>query len=475
MLAAAPRPEAIRPVGRRGALAAVAAAVGAAALAAAPVGWAGLWSVAWLLLAAVAWRWPVAGLLTIALAIPFEQQWTIPTIAGIQQPMAYTVWAVAAGAGPKVARDRRVLVDRIGVAQLAVVMALVASWASGGARFGSWWQVVEAWLLAALVYIIARSLRLRSPDRWLLIAALALGIVLNGIMGVWQLATGAGPPSYTVGGAVRIFGEFLHPNTLASYLAFAVPVLLAVAFRPGWGSGVLIARVGATVGVGTLLLTQSRGGVLALGLATLVMLALAPRSLQRRAVVASIAIALVIVAAGAVDRVPGIDRFATIAAGEETVQVTTATWGQREREAHWGAARAMMTDHPFFGVGAGEFNDNYRQYTPEWRFRVGRGHAHNAYLQLGAEAGVSGLAAFVLWVGTILVALGRRVSRSVGLDRALTVGALGTAVAWVANNVFEYPDVASVPILFVLIVALGMGGASAPPRDRRAPAGDSPS
>lgn len=440
---------------------AIAAALIVATAAAATSGWEGALSILWLALVAIAWRNPAAGLTVIAFAVPFEQRLSIPTVITSVTAMEYTVWAVALGSIPRMARDRRLALDRVGAMHLAVVVALVVSLAAGGVRVSTWWDVVQGWSLALLVYLIARAALSDTRARLVVVSALAAGVVTNAVVALWQRATEAGPESFVVGGALRVFGTFLHPNTLAAYLAFVLPLLLAASLV--WQTpAAWLWRVAAAAGIVTLVMTQSRGGMLALGAAAVVLLALAPRPIQRWAAVAAVALALVIATTGTADRLPGLDRFTTVAPTGGPAQVTPETWGQLERQAHWGAAWAMLRSNPMFGVGAGEFSDAFREHTPEWRFRVGRGHAHNGYLQLGAEAGVPGLLAFAGWVGTILVALWRRVIRSSGLDYLLAAGALGTAVAWTVNNVFEHQDVPSIPVMFTLVVAVGLGRLSAP-------------
>jgi O-antigen ligase len=457
------------------AVAAVAAGMAVATFAAAVPGWGGALSLLWLVLAVTSSRWPVAGLAIIALAVPFEQRLAIPTVVGDITAMEYTVWACVVGMAPGLLKSRHLRIDRVAVMHIAIVVALIASIASGGVRLASWWDVIHGWLLALLVYVVARSLPLAVRDRLLIVSALAVGVIINLGMAVWQRASDAGPESFVVGGALRVFGTFFHPNNLAAYLAFVLPVLLAVSLvrrtPAAW-----LARFAAVAGVIALVMTQSRGGLLALSAALVVLVLLAPRSIQRWLVVCSLAAALLLTASGAIDRLPGLDRFSAILVEGEPTQVTPETWGQREREAHWGAAWSMLRSEPVFGVGAGEFNDRFREYTPEWRFRVGRGHAHNGYLQLGAEAGVPGLLAFVGWVGTIVVVLWRRVIATSGIDYLLAAGALGTAVAWGLNNVFEYQDVRSNLVMFTLLVALGLGGtgATSAPVTRGDAIGDAP-
>lgn len=438
---------------------ALVASTGVATIAAASTGWQGMLLIAWLALACVAWWNPAAGLAVIAFAVPFEERLTIPTIAGDLSAMEFTVWAVALGVLPRLLRVRQVVVDRIATMHGAVVVALVASVAAGGVHLPSWGWTVHFWLIAWLVYVIARSLRLSIRERLAIVAVLATGLVINASLAIGQLVTGAGPESYQVGDAVRVFGTFLHPNTLASCIGVVLPMVLAVSLATPVRNAWLI-RIGAVLGMVTLVLTQSRGGMLSVGAAVLVLFAIAPRRLQRQVAALAMGAALLLIVTGTIENLPGLDRFSNVAVGGETTQVTKETWGQREREAHWGAAWSMLRSDPLFGVGAGQFDDQFRAHTPEWRFRIGRGDAHNSYLQLGAEAGVPGLAAWVLWVGTIVASLWRRIRRVAGIEYWLAAGAFGSAFAWIVDTIFEHPSVSSIPVVFVLVVAIGLGGIS---------------
>ena len=439
---------------------ALVAAVAVATISAASTGWQGALTIAWLALAIVSWWHPAAGLAIVAAAIPLEQRHSIPVIGADLTAMEFTVWAVAIGAIPRLVHERRLVLDRVATVHGAVVVTLVASIAAGGVILPRWWIEVQGWLLALLVYVIARVALADWRARGLILTVLSVGVVANAGAAVWQRSTGAGPESFVVDGAVRVFGTFQHPNTLGAYLAFVLPMLVVASLATRHPI-VWLWRIATIAGVVTLVMTQSRGAMLAFGAAVVVLVVLAPMQIQRWVAIGTVAIALLVVATGSIERMPAVDRFASIVPASGPTQVTPETWGQREREAHWGAAWSMLRSDPVFGVGAGQFNDHFREHTPEWRFRIGRWHAHNGYLHVGAEAGVPGAVAFVAWIGTILAALWRRVLRTSGANALLAAGALASAVAWTVNNVFEYQDVPSIPIMFVLVVAIGLGGAGA--------------
>jgi O-antigen ligase len=438
-----------------------------AAVIAAMPGWSGVLTALWVALAVAIRRLPVLGLAALALVVPLEQRYLVPTAIGALSPSHYVGWALVAALLPGAISRRRVVVDPVAVTLALVVVALAASIGAGEVRVGTWWLEVLRWTLFMLVYVSIRSLPLTPGERALVLAGVGGGVITASGPAFVQAVTGAGPESFQVGGLVRVYGTFTHPNTLAAFLGLSLPPLAMVALmRGGWVTW--LARIAGSMGIVALVLTQSRAGWLAFGTAGLVMLALSPRRVQRVAALAVASVVVLAVVIGIATDLPGAQRFGSVAGpGDGSVQVTTETWGQLERQAHWGAAWSMLASDPVFGVGAAEFNDNFREHTPDWRYRVGRGTAHNGYLHLGAQAGVPGLLTYSAWVGTILLALGRRIARSSGIDALLAVGALGTAIAYAVDSMFEYLDVSSLHLLLVVVVALGLGGATRSSRSDR--------
>jgi O-antigen ligase len=121
----------------------------------------------------------------------------------------------------------------------------------------------------------------------------------------------------------------------------------------------------------------------------------------------------------------------------------------------------MVRAHPWAGVGAGGFNDAYREYTSEWRFRVSRGHAHSGYLQMGAQAGIAGAVTFAAWIGSILLRLIERwrAGRPSTADGRV-VGGLATVVAFTVHSVVDFLNVLSLGIQFALVIAIALASIS---------------
>src|SRR5207237_4979463 len=109
-----------------------------------------------------------------------------------------------------------------------------------------------------------------------------------------------------------------------------------------------------------------------------------------------------------------------------------------EREAHWLAGLNMVSAHPFLGVGLGNFNVRFAEFTASPTFLISQGHAHNYYIQVAAEAGLIGLAAYLLLLGAIVLAGARALRATAGRD-ALAPAPVGAACRVGAAAAIPHP------------------------------------
>jgi O-antigen ligase len=156
-----------------------------------------------------------------------------------------------------------------------------------------------------------------------------------------------------------------------------------------------------------------------------------------------------------------------------------------ERLAHWYAGLHMFRDHPFTGVGIGNYPAAYPQYYITI-FTNSLGHAHNYYINIAAETGIFGLIAFLLFITAIFVsgfqayhriniryqqlkqqrahplpATPSREARSsatllqnLSNDRALAIGLLTALVSVCVHNTVDNLYVHSMTILFALLLVI---------------------
>ncbi len=192
-------------------------------------------------------------------------------------------------------------------------------------------------------------------------------------------------------GGGRLAGAVGDPNELAAALVAAlvlVPPLLVRAVKHGaHRTAALVACAGALVLTG-LLLTGSRGGMLAL-LAVAAIAVFAGRHWRPWAVPVLVAGALAAVAIGTGGTLPGPMSHLT----------STDTAG---RTSLWTVAVRMVEANPLTGVGAGNFQTAAPRYVAQ-PGSIARTDivldvprdAHNTYLQVVSEAGLPGLLALV--------------------------------------------------------------------------------
>jgi O-antigen ligase len=148
-------------------------------------------------------------------------------------------------------------------------------------------------------------------------------------------------------------------------------------------------------------------------------------------------------------------------------EITDENFAVLERLAHWQAAEAMFDNHPWLGVGIGNYSAAYPIYAqPHWYDPLG--HAHNVYLNFLAETGVLGLTAFgVFWLGAFWLAARVAWRRATSADDrrrgtegsaaaylpALAVGILGTLTYCTVHNIFDNLFVAHMQLQLALLLA----------------------
>jgi O-antigen ligase len=113
-------------------------------------------------------------------------------------------------------------------------------------------------------------------------------------------------------------------------------------------------------------------------------------------------------------------------------------------------------------VGFSNYQPTYEQYRLlNWPTPLG--HAHNFYLNVAAETGLPGLAAYLLLWASIFVVTFRTLRRAHGVERALAIGLLG---GWVhlsthmlVDNLYVNNTHLLIGTLLGLLVALHAGAA----------------
>lgn len=200
---------------------------------------------------------------------------------------------------------------------------------------------------------------------------------------------------------------FSNPNDLAALCLMPMAVCAGVAVT----ERVKIYRYASMIGIGVLalivLLTQSRGAILGLGVAVI----LVPLASRRRArdfalIVLFMGGAALLAPKGVWDRLAGLANV-SVESGMQGVDVEGSA---ESRWKVWGVAAGQVRDHPLTGVGLGMMSEVHRQVAMRegmaWSVR-GQRDTHSTYLRIAAETGIPGLLIYLVMWGLALRGLSR--------------------------------------------------------------------
>ncbi len=302
----------------------------------------------------------------------------------------------------------------------------------------SWPRTPVILLGIATYYGLVNSIKTEKHLRRLAVGLIlaGLGYTLVGLLGTdWKTVRLLELPQvyeriprlirYVAPGAV-ISSELLNPRQVAGALVVLIPIPLTLLLC-GHDKGLrLLSGLVALVMVGTLLLTQSIPGAMALG-AVLLFLAV----WRSRWFLLLIPLGLACLGGGLLAYGPGRAAL-TLLSFNHPIGIAVAL-----RLDMWSRALAMIHDMPFTGIGLNGFQVIQDQFYPG--FSLGREpHAHNLFLQTALDLGVPGLVAFLWLVATF----GNTMVKSycATTDRDLRALLLGLAAGVLAHLTYGLMD-----------------------------------
>jgi O-antigen ligase len=289
-----------------------------------------------------------------------------------------------------------------------------------------------------LILIGTQYIRTRK-QLWMLVVLICLAGVTQAFYGYAQYFLDLGPAAFVRDASLRVYGTFGQPNPFAGYINMALGIALALLLLGrGWIPRTF-AGVAAILLLAVELLTQSRGGEIALaaGIVFIVFVGM-PRL---HPVFGLLAIGLLgLVSLFLVGLLPT-SVLLPIARILGTNQISftnpsSQDFSTAERLAHWIAGIHMFLDHPILGVGIGNYPDAYPLYYITI-FVNSLGHAHNYYINIAAETGIIGLIAFLFFLTATFVAGGsayRAINRKYRQAKAQQVTARPKAIAPVGTG-----------------------------------------
>ena len=295
----------------------------------------------------------------------------------------------------------RYLLIGTGVLLLAMLLSII-----GATSLKSSLKEIVKWVELLIVLILGTMYLKTRRQIWTLIVMMCLAAVSQSFLGFAQNYLNLGPSSFVRDASLRVYGTFDQPNPFAGYINMTLPIVLSLMILGrNWTTRILSGAAVVLLGA-VEYMTLSRGGEIAIVVAILFILTVGIWGLRKLAAVGGVGF-LCIVAAYLAGVIPShyiqpiLDKLGLIKISFSSP--SAADYATAERLAHWVAGINMFLTHPITGVGIGNYPDVYSAYHITI-FVNSLGHAHDYYINIAAETGVIGLAAFLFFLATIFVA-----------------------------------------------------------------------
>lgn len=313
-------------------------------------------------------------------------------------------------------RRQPVHFSSIDVAAILLVLWTTLSIYNSSHVQASMFEILRMAKLYALSRVIASNVNTRS-DTWDVLIALLVGLILQGILGFIQYATGAdlGLGLYTVGTLRRVTGMFHWPVSFGTYVATMMSVGLTLYIGNEGTRSKILVGIACMVGSVAWMLTFSRGPWIALlaGVALSCFLGWRAGWIDSRGMTKLVVFGLFVVIVGALFSRSVVARIVE-------VQTNMSVISDRIRLNQ--VALNMVRAHPFLGVGINTFIDVMQRYDTTGITYQGPWPVHNVYLLVAAETGLVGLGLFLL---LLFCAFRRGLQSASGDDAYMSVYAVG--------------------------------------------------
>lgn len=387
-----------------------------------------------------------------------------------------------ASSGP-LDRDTTLPPDYLVYAMLAWLLAMLASTVVATSISLSLKEIAK-WLEVLVILLLGYQYLRTRRQIWTLVVICLLAALSQALFGYLQSFFDLGPAAFIRDAALRVYGSFDQPNPYAGYINMALMIALALCpLGRGLKTRVLAGITGAFL-LGVEYLSQSKGGWMACTVAALLIIIIGmPRA--RVFIGAGFVCLLALVGAYLAGIIPESTLQPVLEkAGFLRISFTLPTnnsFANSERLAHWLAGIHMFQDHPFLGVGIGNYAAAYSHYALGI-FTQSLGHAHNYYINSAAEAGILGLLTLLGFLTAIFVAGGstyhnlqrrwlqmtasplpasepeaskqNRKLTKVANDRALAIGLIAALASVCIHNLVDNLYVHSMTNLFALLLIM---------------------
>lgn len=324
------------------------------------------------------------------------------------------------------------------------------------------------WLQILVVMVLVFNCCVnRDMEKWIIVFVVSSGC-LQALIGLWQfIVRGTGPESFELtSGIFRAYGTFEQPNPFGGFMGMVWPLVAGILLNllknkmskqtnSTYSILVVLTSAATILIICALIVSYSRGAWIGATIAFIVMLFFLPSRpiIGLIMVIAAVAFGGTVLNLGLVperleSRINSIVEYVTIQ-DVRRASIDESNFSVVERAAHWQAASNMLEDHPWLGVGMGNYQVVYPQYRLV-RWKSSLGHAHNVYLNVAAETGFLGLGVYVVFWGYVFLKTINVLRNATNWNRGIALGLLGV---WTHLGVHNFVD-----NLFVNNIHLCLGG-----------------
>jgi O-antigen ligase len=370
-----------------------------------------------------------SGLAMMAISIPFFDAFTALGVI-----IALTAALMIRTAFPKPSKPLPLWSSEYALALILITAAL--SFAAASDRMLAAIRFLEMLTGAAIFYLVKAHGR-HSPERLVSISGLMFfPFALVVLFSIAQAVTGdylALIPRGMGGGLGAVKGRissiFDSPNILAPYLLLALPFLLGIssvkASSPGEKT---VLRILLVLGLASLVMTFSRNAWIAIVLSTALMIFLSTERRMKAALISALAIFICFAA------------FACVIKKDAVISHAYRQEPDRSRLITYRTALTMIRENPLSGVGLGNFRTAFPLYFSRGDISFFDGSAawsaHDTLLQITAETGLPGGAAFIWFISALLCEIVRGRKRGPP-EGAIIQGALWGILAMLLFGIFD--------------------------------------
>jgi len=255
---------------------------------------------------------------------------------------------------------------------------------------------------------------------------------------------------------------FGNPNFAAEFLVAALPLSVTLLLvLPGFWRRASLAICTGTMFV-HLWFTTARAGLVGVIVTAVVMATALLWHMVRRVFVRDgarrlvVAVGLLIVLSGVVAGMAGRGAFSRIAGlSDKSIASRIVTWH---------SALDMVRDNPWRGIGLGDFDSTMPLYWSPFHQRLFIKEStvvrsvHNDFLEIAAETGIPGLAAFLLILSVSGVLLWRRVGREADFRSRVMFAGMGASLVGILTQIlftFSLKNASSALLFWTLLGLVG--------------------